>query len=243
MARQIPGVFVTGTDYGVGKTVIGAGLAMRWREQGLRVGVFKPIATGCTHRVRIGLMSDDAECLAFCAGADLPLDVINPICYRQDLTPMAAAEHVRAPIDWERLWNAYTQVCHDADVVIVEGVGGLLTPLERKRTLADLAVELGLGLLIVAPSDRGTVNHVLLTIEAAKARNLSIAGVVLNDYNDKTPTLAEETNPTTIAQCARTNAPAVVPHDDHTNVKTGKIGPKVLDALGRLSLGGRDLPE
>jgi dethiobiotin synthetase len=234
---------VTGTDDGVGKTVVASGLAMRWRERGLRVGVFKPIATRCTRRVRLGLMSDDAECLAFCAGAEVPLDVINPIRYWQDLVPMAAAEHAREPIDWDRLWNAYTQVCHDADVVIVEGVGGLLTPLERKRTLADLAGELGFGLLVVAPSDRGAVNHALLTIEAAKARKLSIAGVALNDYNDKTPTLAEETNPGTIAQCAKVPTPIVIPHDGYTDVKAGKIGPKVLDAVGRLSLKGTGLPK
>jgi dethiobiotin synthetase len=182
----------------------------------------------------LGLISEDAECLALCAGADLPLDIINPIRYRQPVVPMVAADESRTPIDVEALWRAYGQVCHAADVVIVEGVGGLLTPIEKKRTVADLALEFGFPLLIVAPTDLGAVNHVLLTIEAARARNLAIAGVVLNGYNARSPSHAEETNPAAIAQCAKIPAPVVVPHDTTTDVKSGRIGPKVLGALNHV---------
>jgi len=221
MTTRLPGIFVTGTDTGVGKTVIAGGLAVLWRRRGWRVGVFKPIATGCTWRVRLGLMSDDAEFLSYCAGSDLPLDLINPIRYRRAVAPM---------------WQAYDQVCHTSDVVIVEGVGGLLVPIERKRMVADLAAEIGLPLLIVARAGLGTINHTLLTVEAARARRLTIAGVVLNGYHTRSPSLAEETNPATIAECANIPVPTVVPRDPHTDVKAGRIGRRVLDALKRLDL-------
>ncbi len=241
MAPRIPGVFVTGTDFGVGKTVVAAGLAMLWRRQGRRVGVFKPIATGCVRRVRLGLIARDAECLAYCAGTDLPLDVINPIHYRHPVVPTAAADHARTPIDFDALWRAYDQICHTSEVVIVEGVGGLLVPIERDRTVADLAGEFGFPLLIVGRSGLGTVNHTLLTIEAARARDLPIAGVVLNNYNADSPSLAEETNPAALAHCAKIPPPTVVAHDPKTDVKTGQIGPAVLDALKRLRLKGKPL--
>ncbi len=236
MSSRVPGIFVTGTDVGVGKTVVAGALAMQWRREGRRVGVFKPIATGCRWRVRLGLMSDDAECLAYCAGSELPLDVVNPIRYRQPTVPMVAANESRRPIDSEAMWHAYDQVCHDADAVIVEGVGGLLVPIERKRLLADLAGEFDLPLLVVGRSDLGTVNQVLLTLEAAKARDLSVAGVVLNGYQSRAPSLAEETNPSALAECARIPHPTIVPHDEQTDVKTGQIGPKVREALTHLTL-------
>jgi dethiobiotin synthetase len=236
MAARISGIFVTGTDTGVGKTVIAGGLAMLWRRQGLRVGVFKPIATGCAWRIRLGLTSDDAECLSYCAGCDLPLDVVNPIRYRRPVAPMVAADESHTPIDFDVLWHAYDQVCRASDAVIVEGVGGLLVPIERRKLVADLAVDIGLPLLIVARAGLGTINHTLLTIEAARARGLKIAGVVLNGYNARSPSLAEETNPATIAECAGIPVPTVVPHDRHTDVKNGQIGRRVLDALKRLEL-------
>jgi dethiobiotin synthetase len=236
MAAPIPGIFVTGTDTGVGKTVVAGGLAMLWRRRGLRVGVFKPIATGCVWRIRLGLTSEDAECLSYCAGSDLPLDIVNPIRYRRPVAPMVAADEAHAPIDFEALWQAYDQVCHTSDVVIVEGVGGLLVPIERKRMVADLAAEFGFPLLIVARAGLGTINHTLLTIEAARARGLTIAGVVLNGYNTRSPSLAEETNPAALAECANIPPPTVVPRDRHTDVKTGQIGRRVLEALKRLNL-------
>ncbi len=236
MARKLPGIFVTGTDTGVGKTVVASGLAMLWRRNGLRVGVFKPIATGCTWRMRLGLVSDDAECLAYCAGSDLPLDIINPIRYRRPVAPLVAAEEAHTPIDWETLWSAYEQVCHTSDVVIVEGAGGLLVPIERKRTMAELAVEFGFPLLVVSHAGLGAINHTLLTLEAARARKLTIARVVLNGYNTRSPSLAEETNPATIADCAGVAAPTVVPRDRQTDVESGRIGRRIIEAVGRMGL-------
>jgi len=236
MAERIPGIFVTGTDAGVGKTVVAGGLAILWRRRGLRVGVFKPIATGCVWRMRLGLTSEDAECLSYAAGSDLPLDVVCPIRYRRPLEPFVGAEESRTPIDFEALRYAYDHVCRQSDVVIVEGAGGLLSPVEKKRTMADLAVEFGNPLLIVARSRLGAINHTLLTIAAARARNLPIAGVVLNRYRTRSPSLAEETNPAAIAECAGIAAPTVVPYDRGTDVKAGRIGRRIPEALKHLRL-------
>ncbi len=239
MARGVPGIFVAGTDAGVGKTAIASGLAKLWRKKGRRVGVFKPIAVGCSRRARLGLMSDDAECLAYNAESELPLDVINPIRYAPQLVPMAAAEQTKIAIDFDAMWRAYEQVCHDADVVIVEEPGGLLMPLERKRRVADLAAEFGFDILLVARSGLGAVNQVLLHVEVARARGLRIAGIILNAYHDRSPELCEETAAATISRCARGLMPLAVPQDDQTNVKTGQIGPKVVGGLAHLGIDPR----
>jgi dethiobiotin synthetase len=236
MASGVPGVFVTGTDVGVGKTTIAGGLATLWRSAGRRVGVFKPISTGCTWRVRLGLVSDDVECLAYCSGSDLPLDTINPIRYRHAVDPIVAAQHAKRPIDFEAIRRAYEQVCYKADVIVIEGWGGLLSPIAIGRTVADLAVEFGLGVLIISHADLGAAGQVMLSIEAVRARGLAVAGVVLNGYNPQSPSLAEESNPATIAECARIAPPTVVPIDPENDVKAGRIGPKVIDALSRLHL-------
>ena len=226
--------FVTGTDTGVGKTVIAGALAMLFRERGLRVGVFKPVATGCRRDLRLGLVCEDAEFLAHCADATEDLATINPVRYAGDLAPMVAAEHYRRPIDWEAIDANWERIRASADRTIVEGAGGLLVPIDRKNNMADLARRLRLPLVIVARPGLGSINHTLLTIEAAKARKLEIAAVVINGYRPASATLAEETNPEVIGRLARTKIPIVVPFDPRTDVRQGTIGESVLHPLRSL---------
>jgi len=225
------GVFVTGTDTGVGKTVIAGALARIWHDRGLRVGVFKPIATGCDRRMRQGLISPDAEFLAHCADSADNLGTINPVRYRQPLAPAVAAERAHRPIDYEAIWTAYRWIAAHSDVVVVEGVGGLLVPLDRTTMVADLAGQLGLPLVVVARAGLGTINHTLLTVEAARSRGLEIAAIVFNFYSADRATLAEETNPEVVARYAKLDLPIVVPRDAHTDVRTGAVGVSVLQPL------------
>lgn len=225
------GVFITGTDTEVGKTVIAGALAMLLREQGLRVGVFKPVATGCRRDVRLGLVSEDAEFLAHCADTDATLEQVNPVRYAGELAPMVAADHTKRPIDWDAIQRQWTFQQSRHDFVVVEGAGGLLVPVDKKLNMADLAQDWQLPLVLVARPGLGTINHTLLSIEAIRRRKLKLAGVVINGYRPASATLAEETNPEVIARLARMDIPVIVPFDPRTDVRQGVVGEAVLHAL------------
>jgi dethiobiotin synthetase len=230
----MPGWFVTGTDTGVGKTVIAGSLALLLRQQGFRAGVFKPVATGCRRDLHLGLVSEDAEFLAHCADAEQTLETINPVRYAAELAPMVAAERKHKPIDWAAIDESWQQISHASDRVVVEGAGGLLTPVDRKNSMADLATRFELPLIIVARPGLGTINHTLLTIEAARARQIPIEAIVINGYRPGSATLAEETNPEAIARLSRMRIPIVVPFDPETNVRQGTVGEAVLYPLREL---------
>jgi dethiobiotin synthetase len=225
------GVFITGTDTEVGKTVIAGGAATLLRSRGLRVGVFKPIATGCRKDIRLGLVSQDAEFLAACAEATYGLPMICPCCYGTPAAPVVAARHEHRPIDFDAISRSYRYIVENSDFVIVEGIGGLLVPITEKYSVADLAKEFALPVVIVGRSGLGTINHTLLTLEAARARDLSVGGVVLNGYSADGATLAEETAARVIAKAGGVAVPLVVPNDKHLDVSCGRVGPGILGAL------------
>ena len=231
------GLFITGTDTEVGKTVVAGGIARVLREAGRRVGVMKPIASGCERRGRFGLVSPDAEFLAHCGDVPEPLDTVNPIRYREPLAPAVAARRVGRPVNYDRIRQARDRIAARAELLIAEGVGGFLVPLDARRTVADLAVEFGLPVVIVGRAGLGTINHTLLTVEAVRARDLPIAAIVLNGYNADQPSLAEETNPETIARHTGLPAPTVVPQDPQPRPAAGRIGPAVLHPLHELMRG------
>lgn len=225
------GWFVTGTDTGVGKTVIAGALAVLLREAGRSTGVFKPVATGCRRDLRLGLVSEDAEFLANCAESGLPLTTINPVRYAGELAPMVAAERKKQPVDWAAIDESWRQITARAEWLIVEGAGGLLVPIDRDNNMADLAQRLGLPLVIVARPGLGTINHTLLTLEAARNRQLQVAAVVINGYRPGSATLAEETNPEVIARLAKIKIPIIIPFDSGTDLRQGTIGENVLYPL------------
>jgi dethiobiotin synthetase len=206
----IPGLFVTGTDTGVGKTLVAAGIAGYFRRRNLRVAVCKPVATGCVHR-REGLVSEDAEFLAHHARSPFPLDVICPQRYAEPLAPAIAAERANQPLDWNAIDSALRAMSRQADVMIVEGVGGIRVPLDSKSTVLEKAQWLGLPTVIVARPSLGTINHTLLTLDALRNAKVDIAGVVINDYPPETPGIAEETNPRAIERWGRTNILCMTP--------------------------------
>jgi dethiobiotin synthetase len=212
----IPGLFITGTDTDVGKTVIAGAIANYFlRQRGpdrARVAVSKPVATGCVHR-REGLVSEDAEFLASCADARFPLDLICPQRYREPLAPAVAADRAKQPLDWLAIDRSLQLMSHDSDVIIIEGVGGILVPLDANHTTLDLARWLALPTVIVARANLGTINHTLLTIETLRRANVPIAGVVINRYPADTPATAEETNPRYIEKYGKVPILAIVPNE------------------------------
>ena len=207
----IPGLFITGTDTGVGKTVIPAAIAHALNKTGRRVGVLKPIATGCERR-REGLVSTDAEFLAHCADARHPLDLICPQRYAEPLAPSVAAERAGQPVDWSAVRRSIDLICRDSDVLIVEGVGGVMVPLDARHTVLDLASWLGLPAVVVARAGLGTINHTLLTIDALRPV-AAVAGVVINRYPAESAGVAEETNPRMIDKWGRYPVLCIVPDE------------------------------
>jgi dethiobiotin synthetase len=208
----IPGLIVTGTDTGVGKTVI-AGAIARWlARDGRRVAVFKPVATGCQRRWE-GLVSEDAEFLASCADARHPLHTICPVRYAEPLAPAVAAARAGERVDWEVIDRAAQLMARESDVMVVEGVGGALVPMDEKHTFADVARWLQLPAIVVARPGLGTINHTLLTLEALRSRGIPVAGVVINRYPTDTPPLAEETNPRVIEKWGKVPVLCICPDE------------------------------
>lgn len=181
-----PGLFVTGTDTGVGKTAVTCAIAAALRRQrrGLRVGVCKPMATGC-RRDREGLVSEDAEALAHFADCRQPLDVINPVRYAPPVAPAVAAEMTGEAVEFGAIARCLEILDESSDAMIVEGVGGLLVPIDHRdarRTVLDLAVELGYPVLIVCRAGLGTLNHTAMTVSLLKSAGLRVAGLAMNFY-------------------------------------------------------------
>ena len=199
--RRVRGVFVTGTDTGVGKTVVACALAAWCRRHHIDVGVMKPVATGGRRLFEQGRrrwVSEDAVHLAGAAGSDDPWSLVNPVCYREPLAPWTASLRARRPIRLDAIRAAFLSISSRHDVLIVEGVGGLLVPLTAHATVGDLAKQLRLPLLIVARSGVGTLNHTLLSLQCARRIGLEVLGVVLNQTQslskDRMARVAQATN-------------------------------------------------
>jgi len=224
------GLFITGTDTGVGKSLISGGIAAVLRGQGLKVGVFKPIASGCRHD-REGLVSDDTEFLALCADADYPLSVITPVVYKTPAAPVTCAAVEGYPVDFEAIATAYRYLCETCDVVLVEGIGGAMVPITETETILDLAVAFDLPTVIVARPNLGTINHSLLTIEAVRNAGLPVAGLVVSGYNAETADVPQETSPQIICDFSNTTLLSIVSYDEDSSVEEGRLGKRVIQSL------------
>ncbi len=187
MRASLPGLFVVGTDTGVGKTWVSCSIARSLVRRGRKVGVLKPLATGVHEGASPG---EDASALlaAVAAGHDRPIrpDRVAPLVFSEPLAPVVAARLQGRRLEQVEVERACAEALEwwreerGAELMVVEGIGGLLTPLAEGTTLADLAIRLDYPLVVVARDALGTLNHTLLTIEAARRRGLRIAGVVLN---------------------------------------------------------------
>ncbi len=173
------GLFVTGTDTGVGKTVLAASIVAALRERGISAGVLKPVITGLDKPPDAD-WPPDHELLGAVAGCEP--DRVSPVRYGPAVSPHLAAQLARRPVRPAELRCAAVAAAEGTDALIVEGVGGLLVPLAVDYDVRCLARDLDLPLLIAARAGLGTINHTLLTIGAARAANLEIAAVVITPW-------------------------------------------------------------
>jgi dethiobiotin synthetase len=186
------GLFITGTDTGVGKTFVACGIAALLRSRGYRVGVMKPAETGCEAKDGT-LYPLDALALREASGCEVALEKICPYQLRDPLAPSIAAEREGIRIDIDRLMDSYDEIGSAHDITLVEGAGGLMVPLLPSYTYADLAAVLKLPLIVVAANKLGAVNHLLLTLEHASCKGLRALGYVLNGVQSD-QSLAAQTN-------------------------------------------------
>jgi dethiobiotin synthetase len=199
------GLFITGTGTGVGKTYVGALVVRALRDAGKRVGVYKPVASGC--KMRGGeLISQDAVALWEAAGRPGTLDQICPQVFAAPLAPHLAAQAEGRQVDPALLREGIEFWRATSDVVIVEGAGGLMSPISDEDYNADLAAEFGFPLLVVAANALGTINATLQTLITARTfrDGLPVAGVVLNSPSQTDDDPSIESNAEELARrCAR----------------------------------------
>jgi dethiobiotin synthetase len=194
----VRGVFVTGTDTGVGKTVVAAAVCAALRERGEPVAAWKPVVTGTEEASDPDWPADD-RMLALAAGVD-PAKVA-PLTFGPPVSPHLAAELAGSEIEPSDLVASARAAAGGAEILVIEGVGGLLVPLTLGFLVRDLAREVGLPLVVAARPGLGTINHTLLTVEAARAVGLTVVGVVLTPWPSD-PSVMESSNRDTIERLA-----------------------------------------
>ena len=193
------GIFVTGTDTEVGKTVVAAAIAATLAARGTRVAVFKPVVTGLDE---LGGLEPDHERLRAAAGSSqLPWDVA-PYRFGPPVSPHLAAAQAGERVDPYRLLAAARRAARAGDVLVAEGVGGLMVPLAGRYLVRDLAADLGMPVVIAARPGLGTISHTLMTVESARAAGLAVRAVVLTPWPAR-PSEMERSNRETIARLGR----------------------------------------
>jgi dethiobiotin synthetase len=206
-------LFVTGTDTGVGKTLVARAVCAAAHAAGLRVAPFKPFESGCTREATGVLRPADALALrAACSldESDVSLTNCNIYSFEGNVAPSIAAEVAGVSVDEARVARACATLRERFDLVVIEGAGGLLVPLGAGLLVADLAAHLGAPLLVVARDALGTINHTLLTISEARRRGLPVTGVVLSRASPS-PTPDREHNAAAIAQLGRVRVFGTLP--------------------------------
>ena len=206
-ADNCSALFVTGTDTGVGKSLVAAALARYACRLGLRVAVMKPCETGVEDPAGLGA---DGELLRWAAGSDAAIDLISPYRLAAPLSPAQAATQAGVIIDPGVIISACQELAKDHDLLVVEGAGGLMVPIRGGYLMADLARELRLPLLVVCRPGLGTINHTLLTVYAARCMELPLAGFMINRMPAQ-PGPAEREAPHLLAALASADLLGVLP--------------------------------
>jgi len=184
------GIFVTGTDTAVGKTVVACGLARGFRAHGARVAVMKPVSSGAT-RTAEGLRNADALALIEAAQATTPYALVNPYCFEPPISPHIAAKEAMIEVDIATIRRNFEALAADADWVVIEGAGGWFAPISERQTMADLVWALAVPALMVVGVRLGCLNHAQLTRLAIEARGVSFAGWIASGVDPAMARTAE----------------------------------------------------
>ena len=180
------GLFITGTDTGVGKTAVACALVTKLRSQGYDVGVMKPVLTGAD------IHPNDVDRLMLAAKVSDPPDLVCPYQFNHALAPHIAAERDDVPIDIQNIKTAFDTLHTRHDILLVEGIGGIMVPITKEFFVLDLIALLGLSALVVTRGDIGTINHSIMTIKLLQIHKVPVAGLVLNYPNTTHPYSPED---------------------------------------------------
>ena len=202
-------IFVTGTDTGVGKTVVACGLARAFRAEGHRVGVMKPVASGSA-RTPEGLRNDDALALIEASGTQRPYGDVNPYCFEPAISPHIAAKEATIEVDCNIIRHFFDVLAAETDRIVVEGAGGWFAPVNDHQTMADVAWALSVPALLVVGVRLGCLNHAQLTRLAIEARGVTFAGWVASQIDPAIERPAE--NLATLERVLGEPALAVLPY-------------------------------
>ena len=173
------GIFITGTDTGIGKTIASCAIMHELAKQGFSVAGMKPIASGATsHQGQ--LKNDDALALMRHSTAAQEYKYVNPYCFEPAIAPHIAAELAGIEINMNSIQQSYAKLCEKVDWVVVEGVGGWLVPINMEQEVSDIADQLNLPVILVVGLRLGCINHALLTLESIRSKNIKIIGWIAN---------------------------------------------------------------
>lgn len=206
-------IFITGTDTGVGKTFFAAALARLLTRQSVRVGVMKPVESGVSDVATLGA---DAELLCWAAVNDQPATLVSPYRLHSPVAPSVAAHHEGIKIVPSLIQESFNALCSTHDFVIVEGAGGLMTPIAGGFLIADLINLLQIQALFVCRPNLGTINHTMLSLFAAQQLGIDTAGYIINGMPEH-PEMAEEKAPHALASLATAELLGVTPYVSTTD--------------------------
>ena len=170
--------FITGTDTDVGKTCVSAALANYFHEKNIDVGVMKPFASG--YKSSVDSVSEDVEILMKYSQAHDSIDLVNPYYFEIPTSPYDASKQLNLEIDISKVIDSYTKLASIHDIVNVEGIGGIMTPISKNYFVSDLISDLNLDSIIVTGSKIGSVNHLMLTYDHVRQKNLKFKGFIIN---------------------------------------------------------------
>ena len=216
--------FITGTDTGIGKTLVTAGLARALVSRGYDVGVMKPITSGAVRR-GMGLVSEDAEYLLKAAGLHDPAMLVSPVCLEPPLAPLAVTMLTGQKVEMAGIIASFTALRNMHSIMLVEGIGGLMVPIRRGYSVLNLVLEMDVPLIIVARPNLGTINHTWMTVDCARTRGVSVAGIVFNHCENMPETAAERTNPDVIRRVCDVPVLGSVPFIEETDAASLPVEP------------------
>ncbi|MBS0359694.1 MAG: dethiobiotin synthase [Proteobacteria bacterium] len=217
-AMQSKTFFVTGTDTGVGKTLVSCALLQAFQKQGYTTAALKPIASGGIETAK-GLCNEDVLMLSENATLKLPYEIINPYLFSEPIAPYIAAQHSQRTMTLKELHKACEAGLHcGADRILMEGVGGWLQPINAKETVADFIAELKLPVVMVVGMRLGCINHTLLTFQNIKSYGVPFLGWVANCIDPEMLVLKE--NIETLTEYLQMPPLAILPYQSEVNIKT-----------------------
>lgn len=241
------GIFITGTDTGVGKTVIAAGIIRALGRKGVKAGAMKPVETGCIDEGG-NLVALDGTFLRKIAGMDEPAEIVTPVRFSYPLAPMVAAELEGKSVDLDAVMRAYSMLITKYDFLVVEGAGGIMVPIKESGGsmitglipsaffMSDLIKSLDIPVVIVARAGLGTINHTLLTVMHAIGEGIEVLGVIINSNEPAGNTAAERTNPEVLRRICPVPILAAVPFvstvdEDLVDNVADAVYDRIIDAL------------